>query len=76
MKTVRFVYNEGGNRITGYRCSEPGEMSGEYVPAATAQALVDACRQCLVHIEADEMTHGRPFAAGNSTRAALALTEE
>lgn len=38
---------------------------------AASPDLVDALIQALVHIEADETTHGRNFAAGNVARAAL-----
>lgn len=38
--------------------------------------LEEALRQCLAHIEADEAAHGRPFAAGNVARAALATEEK
>lgn len=33
--------------------------------------LLEACEQCLRHIEQDESTHGRPFAAGNVARDAI-----
>lgn len=33
--------------------------------------LIEACEQCLRHIEQDESTHGRPFAAGNVARDAI-----
>lgn len=42
------------------------------VTDAEVEALAAALRQCLRHIEVDESTHGRPFAAGNVARAALA----
>jgi hypothetical protein len=39
---------------------------------ATIDEMTAALKQCLVHIEADEETHGRLFAAGIVARAALA----
>ena len=39
---------------------------------AAAPEMLEACRQALTHIEVDETTHGRPFAAGNVLRAAIA----
>lgn len=39
---------------------------------AAAPDMYEACNQALRHIEVDEATHGRPFAAGNVLRAALA----
>lgn len=36
--------------------------------------LDEGCRQALVHIEFDELSHGRTFAAGNAIRSALAVT--
>ena len=38
--------------------------------------LREACQQLLVHVEADEVTHGRTFAAGRVARAALAAMTE
>ena len=38
---------------------------------SAATELLEACEQCLRHIEQDESTHGRPFAAGNVARAAI-----
>ena len=38
--------------------------------------LREACQQLLVHVEADEVTHGRTFAAGRVARAALAEKEQ
>lgn len=43
---------------------------------ATINNMRLALCQCLVHIEADEVTHGRQFAAGNVARAALKCLEE
>jgi hypothetical protein len=37
--------------------------------------LEDALHQCLAHIEADEATHGRAFAAGNVARKSLRTVE-
>ena len=42
---------------------------------AAAPDLLEACWQALTHIESDECTHGRPFAAGNVLRAAVAKAE-
>ena len=39
--------------------------------ASGRDELLEACEQCLRHIEQDESTHGRPFAAGNVARAAI-----
>ena len=39
---------------------------------AAAPDLYEACLQALTHIEVDETTHGRNFAAGNVIRAAIA----
>lgn len=41
LKTVKFRYDNG---YSGYRCSEPGDMDGEYVPAAVARGLLAAER--------------------------------
>ena len=43
---------------------------------AAAPDLLNACWQALTHIESDECTHGRPFAAGNVLRAAIAKAEQ
>jgi hypothetical protein len=43
---------------------------------AEVRALREALQQCLIHIEADETTHGRKFGAGNVARAALSRTEQ
>lgn len=40
MKTVKFVLREG---FDGYGCSEPGDQSGEYVPASTVELLMTLC---------------------------------
>lgn len=37
--------------------------------------LLTVIRQALTHIESDESTHGRAFAAGNMCRAAIAAHE-
>lgn len=42
---------------------------------AAAPDMYEALQQCLQHIEVDETTHGRQFAAGNVARAALAKAE-
>lgn len=42
---------------------------------AAAPDMLDALEQALLHIEVDESTHGRPFAAGNVIRAAIARAE-
>ena len=42
---------------------------------AAAPELLEACWQALTHIEFEECTHGRPFAAGNVLRKAIAKAE-
>lgn len=40
MKTVTFTNRDD---IAGYGCSEPGDQSGEYVPASTVELLMTLC---------------------------------
>jgi hypothetical protein len=42
---------------------------------AAAPDLLEACRALLAHVEQDEATHGREFAAGIAGRAAIAKAE-
>jgi hypothetical protein len=50
VKTIRFTYP---HPTGGYGCSEPGDNSGEYVPAAVAGELVAALTEAL-----DDGDHG------------------
>lgn len=51
-KIIRFVYSEGGS-ITGYRCSEPGDMSGEYVRREDHEAALERAGATAVAIPAE-----------------------
>ena len=54
-----------------------GGVSKDQLAALQAEnaRLREACEQLLRHVEQDEATHGRPFAAGNVAREALAEKE-
>jgi hypothetical protein len=49
----------------------PNKENMEYL-AKVNKELLEACEQLLCHVKQDEMNHGRPFAAGNVARAAIA----
>lgn len=52
----------------GFRAGRASVASvGSVVPE-----MLEALQQALIHIERDEITHGRNFAAGNVVRAAIA----
>lgn len=45
MKTIQFTAYPDG-----YRCSEPGEQSGEYVKAEVAKELIGALEIALINL--------------------------
>lgn len=61
----RLIVEVGGS-------APPDEQEANTRLVAAAPDLLEAAKQALLHIEGDEMTHGRPFSAGNMLRAAIA----
>ena len=53
----------------------PNVIYVDHPVVAENARLREACEQLLRHVEQDEATHGRPFAAGNVAREALAEKE-
>ncbi len=47
MKAIRFNCN--GFHAPAYGCSEPGDNSGEYVPAEVARGMLAACELIAAH---------------------------
>lgn len=44
LKTIRFSHT-AGDSVSGYRCSEPNDQSGEYVRADVGEALLAVVKE-------------------------------
>lgn len=68
-----------GKPYTGNRMELAAYKQGLDDARASTEALksemLEALEQALTHIEVDETTHGRNFAAGNVIRAVIAKAE-
>ena len=74
-----WLYNESTNQVHAKHGATVAEVMPHYRNAmadgkllAAAPKLLEAASQALAHIEADEVTHGRKFTAGEMLRAAIA----
>ena len=74
-----WLYHESTNQVHVKNGATVAEVMPHYRNAvadgkllAAAPELLEAASQALAHIEADEVTHGRKFAAGEMLRAAIA----
>ncbi len=62
----------GPDKRVAFLMTSDGPTEANARLIAAAPDMLSALEQALGHIEVDETTHGRPFAAGNVIRAALA----
>ena len=63
------IVSESGSVVAQVYGSHAKKLAAMF---AATDDMLDALQQCLLHIEGDEMAHGRAFAAGNVARAAIA----
>jgi len=56
MKTIRFTYHNTPS-CTGYKCSEPGDMSGLYVKAEVALSLLEHLKDLSETVDEEVPSH-------------------
>jgi len=74
MSGMLYITDDAGNTIamTSPMEDDPQAESANARLIAAASDMLAALEQALTHIEVDETTHGRNFAAGNVVRTAIA----